>query len=299
MKQAAPRQQPLLLVPSEPSLEQTICPDPDIPTVPSPEETICPDPDIPTVPSPEETLCPDSAIPTFPSPEEMRLMLVQWNDTATPLPDKCVHQLFEAQVEESPDATAVLFQDERLTYGELNARANQLAHALIGLGVVPDAPVAIALERSLEMIVALLAVLKAGGAYVPLDLEYPTTRLVFMLEDSGARILITQESLSHRLPRIVERILCYDTDAAAIARQPESNPTSPWLRRILPTSSIPPVPPGNPRESPLNTVARLRYCNGRVRYGPWTNCGAFFLELPSVLIYLFTNSFFLFRLGAP
>ena len=154
----------------------------------------------------------------------MRLMLVQWNDTATPLPDKCVHQLFEAQVEESPDATAVLFQDERLTYGELNARANQLAHALIGLGVVPDAPVAIALERSLEMIVALLAVLKAGGAYVPLDLEYPTTRLVFMLEDSGARILITQESLSHRLPRIVEHIICYDTDAAAIARQPESNP---------------------------------------------------------------------------
>ena len=154
-------------------------------------------------------------------------MLVQWNDTATPLPDKCVHQLFEAQVEESPDATAVLFQDERLTYGELNARANQLAHALIGLGVVPDAPVAIALERSLEMIVALLAVLKAGGAYVPLDLEYPTTRLVFMLEDSGARILITQESLSHRLPRIVERILCYDTDAAAIARQPESNPNQP------------------------------------------------------------------------
>ena len=126
--------------------------------------------------------------------EERRQLLVDWNATAAPIRDECIHTLFEAQAEATPEAPAVVFEDEVLSYGELNARANQLAHELIELGVTPDALVAIALERSPAMIVALLATLKAGGAYVPLDLDYPAERLAFMLEDSGARIVLTQEA---------------------------------------------------------------------------------------------------------
>ena len=100
--------------------------------------------------------------------------------------DKCIHELFEAQAAKTPDAVAVVFEDRQLTYGELNARANRLAHHLRGLGVKPDARVAICVERGLEMVVGLLAILKAGGAYVPLDPAYPQERLGFMLADAGA-----------------------------------------------------------------------------------------------------------------
>src|SRR5262249_41398753 len=99
--------------------------------------------------------------------------------------------LFEAQASGTPDAVAVEFEGERLTYGELNARANRLAHHLIGLGVKPDSLVALCVERSLEMVIGLLAILKAGGAYVPLDPAYPAARLLFMLEDSGPVALVT------------------------------------------------------------------------------------------------------------
>ncbi len=160
-------------------------------------------------------------------PEERRHLLVDWNATATPLPETCVHQRFEGHVVCSPDATAVVFEDEILTYTELNARANQLAHTLIGYGVTFGAPVAIALERSPEMIVALLAALKAGGAYVPLDPDYPAERLTFMLEDSGAGILITRASLRGRLPHTAAHTLCVDDDRAAIAIQSQSNPDLP------------------------------------------------------------------------
>ena len=108
---------------------------------------------------------------------------------------KCVHQLFEEQVAKSPDAVAVVFEDDSLSYAELNRRANQLAHYLRGLGVKPDDRVAICAERSLEMVVALLAVLKAGGAYVPLDPAYPPERLRFMIEDSAPLALLTQSHL--------------------------------------------------------------------------------------------------------
>ena len=110
-----------------------------------------------------------------PRPNVSRL-LYAWNDTKTEFPsDKCVHELFEQQVAKTPDAVAVVFEDRQLSYAELNGQANQLAHYLRGLGVKPDDRVAICVERSLEMIVALLAVLKAGGAYVPLDPAYPRT----------------------------------------------------------------------------------------------------------------------------
>jgi aspartate racemase len=109
---------------------------------------------------------------------ERHQLLIEWNDTQADYPkDSCIHQLFEAQVERTPDAVAVVFEDQQLTYRQLNARANQLARYLQGLGVGPEVLVGICVERSLEMVVGLLGVLKAGGAYVPLDPAYPTERL--------------------------------------------------------------------------------------------------------------------------
>ncbi|MDT5295930.1 MAG: hypothetical protein QOJ76_2810, partial [Acidobacteriota bacterium] len=114
--------------------------------------------------------------------------------------EEFAHRLFELQVERTPNATAVAFEGETLTYAELNARANQLAHHLMSLGIGRDVPVGILMERSLEMVVAVLATLKAGGAYVPLDPAYPLERLSFMLEDTGLAVLLTQERLDDRVP---------------------------------------------------------------------------------------------------
>lgn len=123
---------------------------------------------------------------------ERRKVLEEWNATQADYPrDKCIHELFEAEAAKTPDAVAVIFGDRRLTYAELNTKANQLAHYLRELGVKPDDRVAICVERSLEMVVSLLAVLKAGGAYVPLDLAYPAERLAFMLNDSAPVALLT------------------------------------------------------------------------------------------------------------
>ena len=131
----------------------------------------------------------------LPAPERHRV-LYEWNETKVEFPsDKCVHQLFEEQVVKTPDAVAVVYEDHHLSYGELNRKANQMAHYLRHLGVRPDDRVAICVERSLEMIVALLAVLKAGGAYVPLDPAYPVERLRFMLQDSTPVALLTQKHL--------------------------------------------------------------------------------------------------------
>ena len=136
----------------------------------------------------------------------------------------CVHELFEKQAARTPDATAVVFENETITYAELNARANRLAHRLIELGVVPDTLVAIALERSPAMIIALLATLKAGGAYVPLDPDLPAERLAFMMGDCEAKVIITQDSLRVLLPQTTKQIACLDDMTAILARQPESNP---------------------------------------------------------------------------
>ena len=135
----------------------------------------------------------------LPSDERHRL-LCEWNDTRAEFPaDKCVHQLFEEQVERSPDAVAVVFEEDSLSYAELNARANRLAHYLQELGVKPDDRVALCVDRSLEMVVALLAVLKAGGAYVPLDPAYPPERLQFMLRDADPVALLTHSHLHNLL----------------------------------------------------------------------------------------------------
>ncbi|HEX8905758.1 MAG TPA: amino acid adenylation domain-containing protein, partial [Longimicrobiaceae bacterium] len=156
---------------------------------------------------------------------ERRMVVEEWNRTEAEVPrDVCVHELFEAQVERTPDAVAVSFEGERLTFAELNARANRLAHHLGDLGVGPEARVGLCVERSIEMVVAVLAVLKAGGAYVPLDPEYPEERLGYMLQDSAPVVLLTQRSLSGRFDGSGVPIEVLDGDASAWTGQPDSNP---------------------------------------------------------------------------
>ena len=153
-------------------------------------------------------------------------MLYEWNDTAAGFPsDKCIHELFEEQVHRTPEAVAVVFEDAALSYEELNLRANQLAHYLRELGVVPDARVAICVERGFEMIVGLLAVLKAGGAYVPLDPSYPAERLHFMLKDSAPVALLAQSHLLELLPGLGNGLPIVELDSAALwQNQPHTDP---------------------------------------------------------------------------
>jgi len=156
---------------------------------------------------------------------ERQQLVVKWNDTFTDCPmDSCIHQLFEMQVEQTPDAVAAVFEDQELTYQELNHWANQLAHHLQALGVGPETLVGIHVERSLEMVVGLLGILKAGGAYVPLDPAYPKERLAFMLEDAQVPVLLTQERLLPQLPRCEAQVVCLDAGWDAITREREENP---------------------------------------------------------------------------
>jgi amino acid adenylation domain-containing protein len=156
---------------------------------------------------------------------ERHQLLVEWNNTATDYPrDRCVHQLFEAQAARTPDAIAVVFGEQQLTYGELDARANRLAHHLRSLGIGADSLVGLCIERSLDMVVGTLAILKAGGAYVPLDPDYPQDRLDFMLHDTGAKVVLTQSGLKDRLPGVAVKRLCLDSDSALWSEQPDSNP---------------------------------------------------------------------------
>lgn len=132
---------------------------------------------------------------------ELHQLLIEWNNTQADYPkNKCIHQLFESQVEKTPDNVAVNFEEKQLTYRELNCRANKIAHYLQTLNVGPEVMVGICLERSLDLVIGLLGILKAGGAYVPLDPGYPQERLAFMLEDSQVPVLLTQQHLSERLP---------------------------------------------------------------------------------------------------
>lgn len=158
---------------------------------------------------------------------ERRKLLVEFNDTRTDYPkDLCIHQLIEQQVERTPDNVAVIFEDQQLTYRELNARSNQLAHYLQTLGVGPETLVGICVERSIEMLVGVLGILKVGGAYVPLDPVYPHERLAFMLEDSQVAMLLTQKKLVATLPEHHAQVVCLDTDWSRIFQESEENPVS-------------------------------------------------------------------------
>ncbi|MBG1262687.1 amino acid adenylation domain-containing protein [Nostoc sp. BAE] len=156
---------------------------------------------------------------------EKHQLLIEWNNTTKEYSlDKCIHQLFEEQVEKTPDALAVVYEDEQLTYRELNAKANQLAHYLQKLGVVPEVLVGICVERSPLMIIALWGILKAGGAYLPLDPAYPSDRLAYMLNDSQAQILLTQRQLVDSLPNTGLQVICLDSDWELIGTHSEKNP---------------------------------------------------------------------------
>jgi amino acid adenylation domain-containing protein len=157
------------------------------------------------------------------TPDE-HLQFVEWNDTARAYPTdiKSVHELFERQAARQPEAIAVVYENEQLTYGELNERANVLAHHLRALGVGAESRVALLMERSVAMVAALLGVLKAGGAYVPLDASYPQERLSFMLEDSGAEVLLTHDRLADALPAGGARVVDVAEVWSAVASQEEA-----------------------------------------------------------------------------
>jgi amino acid adenylation domain-containing protein len=156
---------------------------------------------------------------------ERRRLLVEWNDTARDYPrEACVHQLFEAHAAAASDRVALVDGGLRLSYGELDRRANQLAHHLQGLGVGASMPVGICLDRSPALVVAVLAVLKAGGAYVPYDPTYPRERVAVMFEDVKHRALLTRQGLLDRLPERKPRVVCVDRDAPAIAEHPTVQP---------------------------------------------------------------------------
>ena len=172
---------------------------------------------------------PEQQISTLPmlTQTERHQLLVEWNDTQQNyLHNKCIHQLFENQVEHTPDSVAVVFGDEQLTYRELNYRANQLAHYLQALGVGPEVLVGICVERSLALVVGLLGILKAGAAYIPLDPGYPKERLSFILEDSKVPVLLTQQRLAQVLSADTTKLVYLDTDSEVIAQKSKENPVN-------------------------------------------------------------------------
>jgi amino acid adenylation domain-containing protein len=158
---------------------------------------------------------------------ERRRLLDEWNDTGRDYSDGlCIHELFEAQVERQPHMAAVIFEGEQLTFSELNQRANQLAHYLQTLGINPDTPVGLRLERSIDLAVAVLGVLKAGGAYVPLDPMYPIEWLQHMIEDAQIQIILTQQDFRDEFPKEVSSIIRIDAEWEKIAQHSSDNPKS-------------------------------------------------------------------------
>jgi amino acid adenylation domain-containing protein len=175
------------------------------------------------------TAQPDQSVATLPllTEGERQQMLVDWNATAGPYPaDQCFHQMFEAQAARAPDALAVVCADQQLTYGQLNERSNQVAHSLRQMGVGPEVPVILYLKRSVDLLVGLLGIHKAGGAYVPLDPSYPKERIAHILEDSQAKVVVTQAALLPTLPADQAQIMCLDRDWPIIASQKRDNPAS-------------------------------------------------------------------------
>jgi non-ribosomal peptide synthetase component F len=185
------------------------------------------------------------------APEERRRVVEEWNQTEAAYPrGRCVHELFEAAVDAGPEAVAVEQCGAVVTYGELEARANRVAHRLRGLGVGPEVRVGVCLERGAELVAALLGVLKAGGAYVPLDPEYPRERLRYMVEDGGAELVLSETALADRvsLPGVAVLRLDEAAEAARITGQPASRPAGVgWGRSTWRTWSTPRGRPGGRR----------------------------------------------------
>jgi len=207
--------------------------------------------------------------------KERRQLLVEWNQNQIAFPESAgIHEIFEAQAAETPDAAAIEFAGERLTYRELNARANQVAHYLIKRGIGPADMVGVSIDRSFEMVVAILGVLKTGAAYVPLDPAYPRDRIAFMIQDTSARIVITQKNLAPNIDGDAE-LISLNEDWPIISSESAANPVVPGLSSqgavVLYTSGS----TGNPKgvllehRSLVNfaTVAKTAYgvgCTDRV-----------------------------------
>ncbi|BAZ37908.1 amino acid adenylation domain protein [Calothrix sp. NIES-4101] len=203
------------------------------------------------------------------TPSEVQQLLFDWNNTKTDYPqDKCIHQLFEEQVEKTPNAIAVVFDGQKLTYQELNSRANQLAHYLQKLGVKPHVIVGICVERSLEMVVALLAIMKSGGAYLPLDPAYPQERLAFTLADSQVSLLLAHAHLVNNLPPHSAQVVCIDTNTTTFADyNPEniaSNGNPENLAYVIYTSGSTGTPKGVqiPHKAVVNFLSSMRQIPG-------------------------------------
>jgi amino acid adenylation domain-containing protein len=203
-----------------------------------------------------------SALPLL-SPAQRQQLLVDFNDTATPYPqDQLVHELFEVQAAAQPDAIALVYEDQQLTYGHLNRRANQLAHHLLAQGVLPDTRVAVYAERGPDMVIGLMAILKAGAAYVPLDPGYPRDRLDYILRDSAPSVILTQAALKDLLPGNGQPVFLLDDPATAalLSAQPQHDPaparlalSASNLAYIIYTSGSTGQPKGV-----ANTIAGLR-----------------------------------------
>jgi amino acid adenylation domain-containing protein len=206
-----------------------------------------------------------------------RRRVVEWNRTTARYPaDRCIHQLFEVQAQKTPDAVAVTFGGESLTYGALDEQANRLAHHLVRLGVGPEVRVGICLERGLELMPALLAVMKAGGAYVPMDPAHPADRLAYVLEDSGAAVLLVQERLRARVPAPAGvPVVAVDAEAGRIAAEsaeaPETGVTAENLAYVIYTSGS----TGRPKGVAMHHRGVCNYIHWGVRaYGADQGAGA-------------------------
>jgi len=206
---------------------------------------------------------------------EWRQLVEEWNATAVSYPGGCLHEWFEAQVERTPQALACEGVGERLSYAQLNARANQLARHLRTLGVGAEERVGVALERTPALLVALLGVLKAGGAYVPLDPAYPSERLGYMLADAQARVLLTQASLVERVPAGAAQVVCMDGQWSLIAQQEAGNlgvsPGEAALAYVIYTSGSTGVPKGVCGEHRA-TLNRLQWMWRRYPFMPGERC---------------------------
>jgi amino acid adenylation domain-containing protein len=174
---------------------------------------------------------------------ELQQLFIEFNNTKIDFPRlQGIHQRFEQQVEKTPEAIALVYEDEHLTYQQLNQRANQLAHSLRKLGVAPEVLVGLYLERSLEMVVGLLGVLKAGGAYVPLDPTLPPDRLAFILQDTQAKVLLTQKQLVTNLPDLTATVLCLDSESE-LQQESDRNLDTQYISvSDIHPSKIPPTP---------------------------------------------------------
>jgi amino acid adenylation domain-containing protein len=201
--------------------------------------------------------------------DEERKLLAQWNDKAVSLPQQeTVHQLFEVQADRTPKAVAVVCSREECTYSELERRANQLAHYLRGLGVQPGERVGLCVERSVSMMVGLIGILKAGASYIPLDPAYPAARLAQMVDDSQARMLVTQEKLRGTISTGSARVVCLDSESKKISRESSERPcaetTGEHLAYLIYTSGSTGMPKGVqvPHRAVVNLLSSMRGAPG-------------------------------------